>query len=150
MIRIMLRRGSLQPLRHEAANFPTGLQAPASPTVLPCHSDNTELAASKGVDAFARTKLDRVVTIDGQPQRQTRADVLLLIVTLDSVHSRASAREVGAVKRNPRAGLKVVNKMASDHVQRRLRKSLAHEEVRVVREECRARCDFQRPWTPCL
>ena len=123
---------------------------PSAPTVLPRRSDNAELAARKGVDAPARVELDRVATIDGQPQRQARADVLLLIVTFDSVHGRASAREVRAVKRNPRAGLKVVNKMASDHVQRRWRKPLAHEEVRVGREECRAGCNFQRPWAPGL
>ena len=61
-----------------------------------------------------------------------------------------AAREIDPVQSQPHTGLERVEDMCLHGIDRRLRESIAAEEVSVVAEECHAWGDFECPGTPSL
>ena len=93
-------------------------------------------------------KLQRILAVDRQGERESGPRIPLFVVALDAIQCGVAASKVDAIQGNPYTRLKRVKQMCLNRIDRRLRKSVAAKEIGIVAEKCRAWSDLERPGPP--
>jgi hypothetical protein len=100
-----------------------------APTILPRDADRGKFAAGAGCKAGAGRKLQRVLAVDRQGKRKSGPRIPLLVVALDAIQGGMAVGKIDPVQGNPDTRLKCVKEMCLNRIDRRLRKSVAAEEI---------------------
>jgi len=114
-----------------------------APTILPRDADRAKFAAGAGCEAGAGRKLQRVLAVDRQGERESGPRIALLVVASDAIQGGVATGKIDPVQSHPDPRLKCIKQVCLNGIDRRLRKSVAAEEIGVVAEECHAGGDLE-------
>ena len=109
-------------------SFRQSLQ-PATPAVLPGHTNSIVIAGRASVDAGAGEKLQRVVAVDRQGSGQTCTGVTLPLTFHHAIDGPAPSGAVGAVHGQPYARRHILNEVGLQGIKRVLSQCIVAKNI---------------------